>query len=99
MAKPLVLVLHWLPDGELARWRREFPQCDFADGNEPGQADRLVPDAAITYGLPDVARLPEARHLRWIQLASAGVPADLCAPALQQKIHVTNLAGLYGPTI
>jgi phosphoglycerate dehydrogenase-like enzyme len=37
--------------------------------------------------------------LRWIQLASAGVPAALCPIAIDKRIRVTNLAGLYGPTI
>jgi phosphoglycerate dehydrogenase-like enzyme len=54
---------------------------------------------ALTYGPPASDRLAEARELRWIQLISAGVPADLCAPAKKQNVVVTNLAGLYGPTI
>ncbi|MCS7045404.1 MAG: D-2-hydroxyacid dehydrogenase, partial [Gemmataceae bacterium] len=53
----------------------------------------------ICYGLPDLQLLPQAAALRWIQLASAGVPASLCPIALEQNIRVTNLAGLYGPTI
>jgi D-2-hydroxyacid dehydrogenase (NADP+) len=99
MTKPLVLVLHWLPDGELASWANEFPQVEFIDGRDPEVARRELSRTEITYGLPDVARLPDAAALRWIQLASAGVPWNLCAPAKQANICVTNLAGLYGPTI
>ena len=90
-----VIVSHWLPDGELARWQREFPQIEFVDAKTPGG----LSDADIAYGLPDLPRLPEATKLRWIQLASAGVPHALCGIATQKQIRVTNLAGLYGPTI
>jgi phosphoglycerate dehydrogenase-like enzyme len=99
MARPLILILHWLPDGELARWLKEFPQFEFVEGNQSDQGDQLLAEATITYGLPVVNLLREARRLRWIQLASAGVPANLCGPAQTQGIRVTNLAGLYGPTI
>lgn len=90
-----VIVSHWLPDGELARWQREFPNIDFIDAKTPDALSK----ADIAYGLPDLAALPEASKLRWIQLASAGVPAPLCGLAKQKQIQVTNLAGLYGPTI
>jgi len=95
----LVLVLHWLPDGEMAHWVKEFPGCEFVDGRTPEAVDRHLSRATIVYGLPAISSLAEARDLRWIQLASAGVPLSLCEPCQKQKIHVTNLAGLYGPTI
>jgi phosphoglycerate dehydrogenase-like enzyme len=97
--RPLVLVLAWLPEGTLARWESEFPQVEFLDGQEPAVLDRHFRRAAITYGLPPVAQLGEAKILRWIQLISAGVPQDLCPPAREAGITVTNLAGLYGSTI
>jgi D-2-hydroxyacid dehydrogenase (NADP+) len=95
MTKHVVLVSHWLPDGELARWRREFADIELVEANAPGAIER----ADIAYGLPDLARLPAAKKLRWIQLASAGVPAALCGVAKDQGIRITNLSGLYGPTI
>src|SRR5688572_30668138 len=96
---PVVLVCHWLPDGELARWTKEFADCEFVDGRDPAVAARQLPRAGMVYGLPDVDRLAEASGVRWIQLASAGVPAALCPVATKQGIRVTNLAGLYGPSI
>lgn len=99
MSKPTVLVLHWLPDGELARWNKEFPQFDFVDARQPDAFERHKRAAVICYGLPDVARLDELPGLLWIQLASAGVPSMLCPAAQARGIGVTNLAGLYGPTI
>lgn len=99
MSKPVILICHWLPDGELARWTSEFAECDFVDGRDPAVAVRELPRANIVYGLPDVGKLVEATGVRWIQLASAGVPAALCPVAAERNIRVTNLAGLYGPTI
>jgi phosphoglycerate dehydrogenase-like enzyme len=90
-----VLVSHWLPDGEFARWRREFAGIAFVEPSAQGALE----SADFAYGLPDIKRLGEATRLRWIQLASAGVPAPLCPIAIEKQIRITNLAGLYGPTI
>jgi phosphoglycerate dehydrogenase-like enzyme len=97
--KPRVLILAWLPDGVLPRLRDAFAGFDFLDARAPADLDRTLPTAAITYGLPPVERLAEAPGLRWIQLTSAGVPAELCPAAAARGVTVTNLAGLYGPTI
>jgi phosphoglycerate dehydrogenase-like enzyme len=99
MSKQTILVFHWLPDGELARWTSEFPDCVMIDARDAKVADRELPHATIAYGLPDIKAIPESKSLRWIQLASAGVPAALCLVAAKQNIRITNLAGLYGPTI
>jgi phosphoglycerate dehydrogenase-like enzyme len=99
MSKQTILVFHWLPDGELARWAKEFPDCIVIDARDAKVAAREMARATGAYGLPDFKSIPEAKALRWIQLASAGVPAALCPVAIQQSIRVTNLAGLYGPTI
>lgn len=99
MSKQTILVFHWLPDGELARWTKEFNDCTMIDARDAKVAAREMPRATIAYGLPDIQAIPDAKSLRWIQLASAGVPAALCPIATQQNIRVTNLAGLYGPTI
>jgi D-2-hydroxyacid dehydrogenase (NADP+) len=99
MSRPLILVCHWLPESELPRLQSEFTGCEFIDAREPAALTEHLPRATIAYGLPDLKLLPEAKSLRWIQLASAGVPATLCPIAQQNGIRVTNLAGLYGPTI
>lgn len=97
--KPQVLILTWLPDGILSRLAAEFTEFEFLDGREAPAFDRHIRDATITYGVPLVPRLADGANLRWIQLISAGVPHDLCAPARARGLTVTNLAGLYGPTI
>ena len=99
MSKPHVLILAWLPDGMLERFRERFPQFDFRDAREPAALDQNLGTATITYGVPPVKRLAEAAALCWIQLISAGVPQDLCPPARERSILVTNLAGLYGISI
>lgn len=98
-AKPRVLILAWLPDGVLPRMAAEFPGLEFLDGRDPASFDRSWRDTVITYGVPPIERLAEAPNLRWIQLVSAGVPLPLCSPAHGRGLTVTNLAGLYGPTI
>jgi phosphoglycerate dehydrogenase-like enzyme len=98
--RPVILILHsFLPDGVVARWQAEFSECEFVDGRQPEVGERRLKDAVIAYGVPPIARLGEAPSLQWIQLLSAGVPAALCPEAANRNILVTNLAGLYGPTI
>jgi phosphoglycerate dehydrogenase-like enzyme len=99
MPRPQILILAWLPDGMLARLADEFPACDFLDGRDPANFERHAGGAAVTYGLPPPERLAELPALRWIQLISAGVPQPLCPAARQRGVTVTNLAGLYGPSI
>ncbi|MCI0464764.1 MAG: D-2-hydroxyacid dehydrogenase [Gemmataceae bacterium] len=99
MDKPRVLILAWLPDGVLDRLIARFPGCEFLDARDSPAFEHYWPGATITYGLPPVARLAEAPGLRWVQLISAGVPPELCPAAQDRGVIVTNLAGLYGPSI
>src|SRR6187401_1173963 len=99
MTRPRLLILAWLPNGMLGRLRARFPRFELLDGTEPGILDAHLSTAEITYGHPPLDRIEQATGLRWIQLISAGVPPDLCPLAKKQQIAVTNLAGLYGPTI
>jgi len=79
--------------------RAEFPSCEFLDARDPSILHQYLGQAAVLYVLPPVPRLEDATQLRWIHLKSAGVPQDLCPIAARRGITVTNLAGLYGPTI
>jgi phosphoglycerate dehydrogenase-like enzyme len=99
MSKPLALFLAWYPDGSLPRLAEEFAAYELLDARDPAVFEKHWSRADLTYGLPPVARLGETSNLRWIQLISAGVPQDLCPEAASRGIQVTNLAGLYGPTI
>src|SRR2546430_16664602 len=100
MAKSLILILHpFLPDGVLSGWATEFSDCEFVDGRPPPALERHLKDMVMAYGVPPLDRIKDAPSLRWIQLLSAGVPAELCPQAQARGITVTNLAGLYGATI
>jgi D-2-hydroxyacid dehydrogenase (NADP+) len=95
-----ILVCHsFLPDGQLARWRKDLAEHAFLDARQPAAFAEHHAKATLTYGLPEISAIAAMPKLRWIQLASAGVPAVLCPIATEKKIRVTNLAGLYGPTI
>lgn len=99
VTRPLILIIEWLPDGVFGQLCREFPQCTLVDARSAEARDRHLPEAEIIYGFPAVDRLRTASRLRWIQLISAGVPYELCSPAREKGIKVTNLAGLYGTSI
>jgi phosphoglycerate dehydrogenase-like enzyme len=99
MSKPRILVLAWLPEGKFEELQQRRPDFEWLDGRTDAGRDAHLARATITYGLPPVARVGDMPELRWIQLISAGVPADLCPAARQRNITVTNLAGLYGNSI
>ncbi len=99
MSESILICHSFLPEGQLARWQKDFPDLAFVDAREPATLAMRYAEATIAYGLPELPALSKMPKLRWIQLASAGVPAALCPIATAQKIRVTNLAGLYGPTI
>src|SRR5438132_10248629 len=99
MSKMQALICAPLPDGLLPCLTAAFPEIDFIDAREPAVLDRHVGQATLSFGLIPVPRLSTAGNLRWMQLASAGVPQDLCPVAQRMGIKVTNLSGLYGPSI
>ena len=99
MSKMQALICAPLPDGMLPCLTAAFPEIDFIDAREPAVLDRHVGQATLSFGLIPVPHLSAAGNLRWLQLASAGVPQDLCPVAQRMGIKVTNLAGLYGPSI
>src|SRR5262249_8940783 len=99
MTRPTIAVLAWLPDGVFEQLHRDHADFDWRDARTPDALNKHLAEATITYGLPPIDRLAEAPALRWVQLISAGVPPELCVAARQRGITVTNLAGLYGPSI
>jgi phosphoglycerate dehydrogenase-like enzyme len=97
--KPLILLSGWLPDATRSRALSEFPETEVLDARDKALLEQIIPRATVLYGTPPVSVLPRAKSLRWIQLNSAGVAIDLCDALRGADIRVTNLAGLYGPTI
>lgn len=99
MTKSKVLLLDQIEDDTPAQLAAQFSDYEFLDARAESVREEHLKDAAILYGFPPIKRLHEAKKLRWIQLLSAGVPRSLCPIAKAQNITVTNLAGLYGPSI
>jgi D-2-hydroxyacid dehydrogenase (NADP+) len=99
MSKLRIIVAAWMPDGVFEKLAMRRPEFEWIDAREPALLDKALSSANILYGLPPLGRLVEAPELRWIQLISAGVPGELCLIAQEQKMIVTNLAGLYGNSI
>lgn len=99
MTRPVILLLNEVHPGLPEKLRQRFPGCEVIDGRAQDLFEEHWPRASVTYALPPIQRLAEAPNLRWIQLMSAGVPRSLCSAARAQNITVTNLAGLYGPSI
>ncbi len=95
----LVLLAAWVHDAVRRQLLDQFPECRFEDARDRSTLERLLPEAEIVYGTPPAELLSKADRLRWIQLPAAGVPWDLCDALQGREVMVTNLAGLYGPTI
>ena len=99
MTTSTALILEPIPDKLLRQLTADHPQCNFVDGRAPEVRERMLKEAVIIYGLPPFEMLASAGRLRWIQMIYAGVPQDLCPLAKQRGWTVTNMAGLYGPSI
>src|SRR6478609_9389979 len=99
MAEHVLICHSFLPEGQLSRWKKDFPDLTFLDAREPSAFAAHHGQATLSFGLPEISAIAAMPKLRWIQLASAGVSAALCPIAIEKNIRVTNLAGLYGPTI
>lgn len=95
----LVLLAAWIHDDVRQQLLHQFPECRFEDARDRSTLERLLGEAEIVYGTPPAELLPKAGRLRWIQLPAAGVPWELCDGLKGRDVLVTNLAGLYGPTI
>ncbi len=116
MPIPTLLLQHRTPEVIRARLAAEFPGVRVVEARDKPAMEKHLPEATMVFGLPPADLLPQAKGLRWIQLASAGVPWPLC-DALKERnlsplppspirrggvggeVVVTNLSGLYGPTI
>lgn len=94
-----VVLAAWIHDEVRRLLAEQFPECRFEQALDRAALERLLPEAEIVYGRPPADLLAQAQRLRWVQLPAAGVPWDLCDALKDRSVLVTNLAGLYGPTI
>src|SRR5262245_16214913 len=99
MNKPLILLAVQTHHATQVRLTNEFSEVEAVNAADRAVLQERLPRATVLFGAPPVSLLPQARALRWIQLNSAGVSLDLCDALSGRDVQVTNLAGLYGPTI
>ena len=99
MSKPRLLVLSWLPDGLLPQLAARFPAFEWIDARDAAVFESHLAAANIIYGLPTVAQIPEMTALRWIQLTVGRRAAGFVSRRAAAGITITNLSGLYGPSI
>ncbi len=64
-----------------------------------GPDTELLKQADIIIGNPDPAILPEAAHLQWLQLTSAGADPYVKPGVLAENIKLTNASGAYGVSV
>ena len=99
MSQPKVLLLDEIQDDTVNVMNEAVPGVEFIDARTTEVRDEHLPTAEIIYGFLPLDQYDKATSLKWLQLLSAGVPRRLCPIAKNKNFIVTNLAGLYGPSI
>lgn len=89
-----------IPEAQVERLRREFPEHSFARADSDEETVARIPDADAVFG----ARLkPEhlgaARELRWIHSPAAGVGNMLFPRMIASPVQITNSRGNSSGTI
>jgi len=88
-----------VPDDDLARLRREFPDVEFAPAEDDDVA-ALVRRADVYCGWTFPAALfATATRLRWIHSASAGIEANLFPALVASDVALTSSSGLHAVSI
>jgi phosphoglycerate dehydrogenase-like enzyme len=83
-----------VPLDTLSALRARFPGVEFTPADDPETLAREAADCEVFYGFrfpPEL--LPQARRLRWIQSASAGVE-DMARALRGRDVTLTNAAGV-----
>lgn len=84
------------PAVQLERLRREFPDVRFDAPATREQANDRIADAEIVFGYAlTPTNFAQARRLRWVQIAAAGVGSWLFPELIQSDIVLTNGRGLH----
>ena len=89
-----------VPEAQVARLRREFPEHTFVRADTDAETSARIPDADVAFG----ARLkPEhlaaARRLRWIHSPAAGIGNMLFPEMIAAPVEMTNSRGNSSATI
>ena len=89
-----------MPDAQVERLRRQFPEHTFVRANSDAEVLERIPDAEVVFGArftPD--HLAAARRLRWIHSPAAGVGNLLFAEMVASPVELTNNRGNSSATI
>jgi len=73
--------------------------CAFIYSDADSVDDEAISRAHIMIGSPGTARLSQARHLKWLQLQSAGSDQYVRPGVMPEGALLTNASGAYGPAI
>jgi phosphoglycerate dehydrogenase-like enzyme len=89
-----------IPEAQVERLRREFPEHSFVRADTDAETSARIPDADVAFG----ARLrPEhlaaARRLRWIHSPAAGVGNMLFPEMIAAPVEITSSRGNSSVTI
>ncbi len=89
-----------LPDGDCERLERRFPGVHIVSIDDPADLGPALTDAEVFAGwyIPR-QRFAEARRLRWVHSASAGVEANLFPEMVASDVILTNSTGLHAVSI
>jgi phosphoglycerate dehydrogenase-like enzyme len=87
------------PD-RLAWFQAAVPGVELVEARNPEQAAALARDADAVIGFCTPAILETGKHIRWIQLLSAGVERCVALPGLAARgIVLTNMQKIAGPVM
>lgn len=89
-----------IPDEQVERLRREFPEHTFVRADSDAEAVERIPDADVAFGgrlTPE--HLAAARRLRWIHSPAAGVGDMLFPEMIASRVDITNSRGNSSGTI
>lgn len=89
-----------IPDAQVERLRRAFPEHTFVRADSDAEAVARIPEADVAFGArlrPD--QLAAARRLRWIHSPAAGVGDMLFPEMLASAVEITNSRGNSSGTI
>ena len=89
-----------IPEAQVERLRREFPEHTFVRADSDEEALERIPSAEIVFG-PRVTpeQLAAARRLRWIHSPAAGIGNMLFPEMIDSPVPMTNSRGNSAVTI
>jgi phosphoglycerate dehydrogenase-like enzyme len=89
-----------IPEAQVERLRREFPEHTFVRADSDAEAIAHIPDADVAFGARLTAgQFAAARRLRWIHSPAAGVGNMLFAEMVAAPVEITNSRGNSSHTI